>query len=64
LRVLRVAGSCQLSLGLLDLPVPASRWQALPEENRGQVLALLARMIAKGALVDLGSCVALEAGDA
>jgi hypothetical protein len=46
------------------LPVAGCRWQALPEENRGQVLALLARMIAKGALVDADSCVALEAGDA
>jgi hypothetical protein len=35
----------------------------LPEENRGQVLALLARLIAKGALVDHDS-VAVEAGDA
>jgi len=36
----------------------------LPEGNRGQVLALLARMIAKGALIDADSCVAPEAGDA
>lgn len=64
MRVLRVAGPCQLSLDVSDLPVSASRWQALPEENRGQVLALLARMIAKGALIDADSCVALEAGDA
>ena len=64
MRVLRVAGPCQLSLGLLDLPVSASRWQSLPEENRGQVLALLARMIAKGALIDNDSCVALGADDA
>lgn len=64
MRVLRVAGPCQLSLGLLDLPVSASAWQSLPEENRGQVLALLARMIAKGALVNSDSCIALEAGDA
>jgi hypothetical protein len=64
LRVLRVAGPCQLSLGLFDLPVASCRWQTLPEESRGQVLALLARMIAKGALVDPDSCVAVEAGDA
>jgi hypothetical protein len=64
LRVLRVAGPCQLSLGLSDLPVAGCRWQALPEENRGQVLALLARLIAKGAVVDPDSYVALEAGDA
>jgi hypothetical protein len=64
LRVLRVAGPCQLSLGLSDLPVAGCRWQALPEESRGQVLALLVRMIAKGAVVDPDSYVALEAGDA
>lgn len=64
MRVLRVAGPCQLSLGLFDSPVAGSRWQTLPEESRGQVLALLARMIAKGAVVDPESCVAVEAGDA
>jgi hypothetical protein len=64
LRVLRVAAPCQLSLGLLDLPASASRWQALPEEIRCQVLALLARLIAKGALVDPDSRVAVEADDA
>jgi hypothetical protein len=63
LRVLRIAVPCQLSLGLSDLPMSASRWQALPEEIRCQVLALLARLIAKGALVDPDSCVA-EVGDA
>jgi hypothetical protein len=45
------------------LPVSASRWQALPEEIRCQVLALLARLIAKGALIDADSC-AVEVGDA
>ena len=63
MRVLRVAGPCQLSLGLLDLSVPDCRWQALPEENRCKVLALLARLIAKGALVDPDSGDA-EVGDA
>jgi hypothetical protein len=46
------------------VPVSGCRWQALPEENRCQVLALLARLIAKGALVDPDSYVAVEAGDA
>jgi predicted Fe-S protein YdhL (DUF1289 family) len=32
--------------------VPACRWQALPEETRTQVLALLARLIARGALAE------------
>jgi hypothetical protein len=58
LRSLRIAAPCQLSLGLLDLPVSAGLWQSLPEEIRHQVLGLLARMIAKGALVDPGSAVA------
>ena len=44
--------------------VAGCRWQVLPEENRGQVSALLARMIAKGAVVDPDSHVGLEAGDA
>ena len=63
MRALRVAAPCQLSLGLLDLPVSTSLWQSLPEEIRHQVLGLLARMIAKGALADPDSAVA-EASDA
>jgi hypothetical protein len=38
--------------------VSASLWQSLPEEIRHQVLALLARMIAKGALADPDSAAA------
>ena len=63
MRALRIAAPCQLSLGLLDLPVSGGLWQSLPEEIRHQVLALLARMIAKGALADPDSAVA-EATDA
>lgn len=58
MRSLRVAAPCQLSLGLLDLPVSAGLWQSLPEEIRYQVLTLLARLIAKGALADPDSTVA------
>jgi hypothetical protein len=58
LRALRIAAPCQLSLGLLDLPVSGGLWQSLPEEIRHQVLGLLARMIAKGALADPDSAVA------
>lgn len=58
MRPLRVAAPCQLSLGLLDLPVSAGLWQSLPEEIRYQVLTLLARLIAKGALADPDSTVA------
>jgi hypothetical protein len=49
---MRVAVARQLALGLADLPVSACRWQALPEETRTQVLALLARLIARGALAE------------
>jgi hypothetical protein len=63
LRALRIAAPCQLSLGLLDLPVSGGLWQSLPEEIRHQVLGLLARLIAKGALADPDSAVA-EATDA
>ncbi len=64
MRVLRVAAPCQLPLGLLDLPTSGCRWQAMPEDIRCQVLALLARLIAKGALVDPESRVVVEVGDA
>ena len=63
MRSLRIAAPCQLSLGLLDLPVSAGLWQSLPEEIRHQVLGLLARLIAKGALVDPDSAV-VEVRDA
>jgi hypothetical protein len=49
---MRVAVPRQLALGLADLTVPACCWQALPEETRTQVLALLARLIARGALAE------------
>ena len=49
---MRVAVPRQLALGLGDLPLPACRWQALPEETRTQVLGLLARLIARGALAE------------
>jgi len=38
--------------------VSAGLWQSLPEEIRYQVLTLLARLIAKGALADPDSTVA------
>jgi hypothetical protein len=43
--------------------VSADRWQSLPEEIRCQVLALLARLIAKGALANPENVV-VEVGDA
>ena len=63
MRALRVTAPCQLSLGLVDLPVSACRWQSLPEEIRRQVLVVLARLIAKGALADPDGD-AVEVGDA
>jgi hypothetical protein len=47
---MRVAPPCQLALPLGDLVLPASRWGTLPEERRAEVLALLARLIARGVL--------------
>jgi hypothetical protein len=55
LRALRVAAPVQLSLstgsGEGD---PAGRWWRLPEPTRAEVVVLLARLIARGALVDDG----------
>ena len=47
---MRVAPPCQLALpiGIGDAVVPADRWSALPEDRRAEVLALLARLIARG----------------
>ena len=46
------------------MPASGCRWQALPEDIRCQVLALPARLIAKGAVVNPESRVAVEVGDA
>lgn len=51
---MRVAPPCQLALGIEDVPSPEGRWQDLPEAARGQALVLLARLIARGALVEPG----------
>ena len=52
MRALRVAVD-PIQLVLPDLaPPPASqRWWSLPEATRGEVLALLARLIARGVLI-------------
>ena len=58
MRALRVAAPVQLAL--LTEPghsTPADRWSRLPEATRADVLVLLARLIARGVLVD-------DAGDA
>jgi hypothetical protein len=62
---MRVAAPCQLALGLGDLAESACCWQVLPEDTRGQVLGLLARLIARGALAqDLDGGEPVEADDA
>ena len=52
LRAMRVVPPCQLALGLIDLPSEEGQWLDLPEDTRGQVQLLLARLIARGALVE------------
>ena len=48
MRVLRIAAARQLAL-FAGRPGPAAGcWDGLPEQARAEVLALLARMIARG----------------
>ena len=49
MRELRVAPCCQLALDLGE-PSGEDRWNALPEQARLRVLAVLAVMIAQAAL--------------
>jgi hypothetical protein len=50
MRVLRIAPARQLSL-FAGQPGPAAgQWHGLPEQSRAEVLALLARLIARGVL--------------
>jgi hypothetical protein len=53
-RVLRVSPACQsaLDLGSVSEPSPSQRWWQLPQESRAEVLALLARLIARGVVVE------------
>lgn len=66
MRPMRVApATVQLSLPdpvLADDPV--DRWWSLPEATRGQVLSLLAALIARGVLVELDTTSAESAGSA
>lgn len=50
MRALRVAPPCQLALPISDGPSPVDQWAALPEPQRAQALALLARLIARGVI--------------
>lgn len=47
-----VAGPVQLALPSPDLVDPFERWWDLPELTRTQVLALLARLIARAVLLE------------
>jgi hypothetical protein len=67
LRALRIdAAPVQLALSDPDLDDPLQRWWELPEATRVAVLTLLARLIARGVLVDdevPGATESAEAGD-
>jgi hypothetical protein len=53
LRALRVAADIvQLTLPDLGPARPVERWWSLPEATRSEVLTLLARLIARGVLID------------
>ena len=53
MRALRVAAeTVQLALPDLDPARPVDRWWSLPESTRSEVLTLLARLIARGVLID------------
>jgi hypothetical protein len=50
---LRVAADIvQLTLPDLEPACPADRWWSLPESTRSEVVTLLARLIARGLLID------------
>jgi hypothetical protein len=54
MRVLRIAPARQLALFAGPAGPPAGQWHGLPEQARAEVLALLARIIARGVLADDG----------
>ena len=49
---MRVVPPCQLALGLDELLTGEGRWPDFPEDTRGRVQLLLARLITRGALAD------------
>jgi len=53
MRALRIAPARQLAL-FGSPAVPGGGWDGLPEHSRAEVLALLARMIARGVLAGDG----------
>ncbi len=62
MRALRVTPARQLSLFGRQAGAPADRWAGLPEQARAEVLALLARMISRGALAGDGHAPEARAG--
>jgi hypothetical protein len=54
MRVLRIAPARQLALFAGQAGPAAGQWHGLPEQARAEVLALLARIIARGVLADDG----------
>lgn len=50
MRRLRIAPPIQLQLVPSAVPARLEVWAALPEATRGRVLALLARLIARGVI--------------
>jgi hypothetical protein len=64
LRALRVApDTVQLALPDLGPAGPAERWWSLPEATRSEVLTLLARLIARGVLIDPNSATEERSGN-
>ena len=61
MRVLRIAPARQLALFAGQAGPAAGQWHALPEQARAEVLALLARIIARGVVAGDGR--ALAAGE-
>ena len=54
MRVLRIAPARQLALFAGPAGPAAGQWHGLPEQARAEVLALLARIIARGVLAGDG----------
>lgn len=54
MRGVRIAAAVQLRLPW-EQECVGGRWELLPERTRAQVLTLLARMIARGVLVEDGT---------
>ena len=52
MRAMTVVPPCQLALGLEPTPTEEGPWPGLPEDTRGQVQGLLARLIVRSALTE------------